>query len=425
MRKLAILLTIVMLAATASPALAQMAEKDDGKYFFFKDGDVIVVMGDSITEQHLYSNYLEMWSVARFPKRNLTFRNVGIGGDKSPGGNARFKRDVLAHKATVLTVDFGMNDGYSKTFNEQSFQVYVKGLQGIADQAKAAKIRVAWITPQPLEIREVGPLFTGINETLERFCEGPQLIAQKNSGLFVDQFHPYMAVMAKARATDPKNTNITGGDPVHPGPTGQVVMAAAILRGLDFQRTVSNVVIDGGKVVLAENCEITKLLPKGDNALAFDCLNFGLPFFPEEAKGILKWTPLLDEMNRYRLQIKGLADGKYAIQLDDTKILETTAAELAKGVNLAGPALAAGPIADQVKKVWTAVKTKNQYFHGQIFRGLLLANAKSLGVDPKDIEAKRQELYTERMKKMPELDAAVRQALAMKAHTVQVLPLGK
>ena len=71
------------------------------------------------------------------------------------------------------------------------------------------------------------------------------------------------------------------------------------------------------------------------------------------------------------------------------------------------------------------MKTKNQYFHGQIFRGLLLANAKSLGVDPKDIEAKRQELYTERMKKMPELDAAVRQALAMKAHTVQVLPLGK
>jgi len=29
------------------------------------------------------------------------------------------------------------------------------------------------------------------------------------------------------------------------------------------------------------------------------------------------------------------------------------------------------------------------------------------------------------MKKMPELDAAVRQALVMKAHTVQVLPLGQ
>lgn len=428
MKKFVSLWAVAALFAVATPSFAQMREKDDGKHFFFKDGDVIVVMGDSITEQHLYSNYLEMWSVARFPKRNLTFRNVGIGGDRSPGGNARFQRDVLAHKATVLTVDFGMNDGHSKTFNEQSFQVYVKGLQGIADQAKAAKIRVAWITPQPLEIREVGPLFTGVNLSLERFCEGPELIAQKNGGLFVDQFHPYMAVMAKARSVDPKNTNITGGDPVHPGPPGQAVMAAAILRGLDFQRTVSNVVIDGGKVVLAENCEITKLLPKGDNAIVFDCLNFGLPFFPDEAKSILKWTPLLDDMNRYRLQVKGLAAGKYAIQLNDTKITEATADQLAKGINLAGPALAAGPVADQVKKVWTAVKQKNQYFHDQIFRGLLLANAKSpifKDVDPKNIEAKRQELYTERMKKMPELDAAVRQALVMKAHTVQVLPLGR
>src|SRR6476646_7181601 len=76
--------------------------------FFFKKGDVIVVMGDSITEQRLYSNYFEIWSQTRFPSYNLVFRNVGIGGDTSGGGNGRFKRDVLGHKPTVLTVDFGM-----------------------------------------------------------------------------------------------------------------------------------------------------------------------------------------------------------------------------------------------------------------------------------------------------------------------------
>ena len=53
----------------------------------FKDGDVIAVMGDSITEQHLYSNYLEMWTLSRFPTWKLEFHNVGIGGDRSPGGN--------------------------------------------------------------------------------------------------------------------------------------------------------------------------------------------------------------------------------------------------------------------------------------------------------------------------------------------------
>ena len=66
--------------------------------FFFKDGDVVVMIGDSITEQHLYSNYVEMWAVTRFPKWKLTFRNVGIGGDTSGGGNNRFARDVVQFK---------------------------------------------------------------------------------------------------------------------------------------------------------------------------------------------------------------------------------------------------------------------------------------------------------------------------------------
>jgi hypothetical protein len=74
--------TLVLVAAVALWALP--ARADD---FFFKDGDVVVMIGDSITEQHLYSNYVEMWTVTRFPNWKLTFRNTGIGGDTAPGGN--------------------------------------------------------------------------------------------------------------------------------------------------------------------------------------------------------------------------------------------------------------------------------------------------------------------------------------------------
>lgn len=429
MRWIRSMVVVLLVGMTAAPALAQEPEKDDGKHFFFKDGDVVVIMGDSITEQHLYSNYLEMWSVVRFPKRKLTFRNVGISGDRSPGGNSRFKRDVLAHRGSVLTVDFGMNDGNYQKFNEAAFQTYMKGLQGIADQAKAAKVRVAWITPQPREDRAEGPLLRDYNETLERFSDGVREIAFRNDGQFVDQFHPYLAVLARARANDAKNINITGGDAVHPGPAGQVIMAAAILKGLDFQKLVSRVVIEDGKVVDTENCEVKIMSPrKGDGALGFTRLDFALPFFPEEAKSILKWTPILNAMNRYLLTVKGLNEGKYAVELNGTKIADYSAKELATGVNLAGPALTTGPVAEQVKKVWTAVKDKNNYFHGQVYRGVVLAGPKSpifKDVDPKDVESKRQELYAERMKKMPELDAAVRQALELKAHTVHLVPLGK
>ena len=108
--------------------------------FFFKDGDRVVIIGDSITEQHLYSNYVEMWTVSRVSRTGtMTFRNVGIGGDRSTGGNGRFKRDVLTYKPTAMTVDFGMNDGGYRPFDEAGFKTYMDGLQGIADQAKAAK----------------------------------------------------------------------------------------------------------------------------------------------------------------------------------------------------------------------------------------------------------------------------------------------
>jgi lysophospholipase L1-like esterase len=346
MRKLVLALGLLALGF-----LGTSASGGDKKEFFFKDGDTIVVMGDSITEQHLYSNYLEMWTVSRFPRWKLTFRNVGIGGDRSVGGNGRFKRDVLAHNATALTVDFGMNDGGYQPFNPKLFDIYMKGHQGIADQAKAAKIRVAWITPQPVE-HNPGDKKEDYNETLEKFSEGVKEIADKNGGLFVDQFHPYWAVIKKARDAGEMG-RITGGDAVHPGPAGQVLMASSILKGLGFPRLVSSVFVEKP---LAEprNCKVTDLKITADS-VEFTRLDEALPFFPDEAKNILKWSPVLEDMNELGLRVYGLGAGKYDVAFDGKVVGTFSADELRKGVNLAEGALKSGPIADQVKSVWKAV----------------------------------------------------------------------
>ena len=357
------------LAGVCFVALATTAS---AQAFFLKKGDVVVVMGDSSTEQRLYSNYLELWSQTRFPAYGLVFRNVGIGGDRSTGGNARFKRDVLTQKPTVRTVDFGMNDGSYTTFKDQTFIPYMKGLQGIADQAKKAGIRVAWITPQPTERREPGNQLAAYNETLKKFSEGVGEIAKKNDGLYVDQFTPYLNVMNKARETNPKIL-VTGGDAVHPGPKpGQALMAASILKGMHFPREVSSVTIDAANKVEEKSCVVSGLDTK--DGVRFQRLDRALPFFPEQAKSILKWAPLLDDMNYYGLKVMGLKNGKYEVRLGGTKVAEYTAEQLTEGVNLAGPALTAGPIADQVKSIVKAVNDKTNYFHDQIFRGLVLAN---------------------------------------------------
>jgi lysophospholipase L1-like esterase len=431
MRRLAILCLFVgaPLAGLAADGAASPGAKD----FFFKDGDTIVMIGDSITEQHLYSNYVEMWTVSRFPLWKLTFRNVGIGGDRSPGGNGRFKRDVLPYKPTAMTVDFGMNDGGYRAFDEKLFSKYTEGLQGMADQAREANIRVAWITPQPTERRDPGTQLAGYNLTLEKFSAGVNAIAQKNGGLFVDQFHPYLAVMEKARAQDPKAV-IMGGDHIHPGPPGQSVMAWAILKGLHFPSLVSSVAIDlkykeAPKTVNCKVAEVKIVVDKGEiQGLSFERTDNALPFFPVDARSILKWAPVLEELNQYSVKIDGLPSGRYEARLAGLRVAQYTADELSKGVNLAGPALAAGPVADQVNAVWKAVKDKNRYFHDRIFRGVILAKARAKAdnnLTPEEMQRQRQKMVAELMERMPQLDEAVRQALRPRPHVVEIVSIAK
>jgi lysophospholipase L1-like esterase len=392
--------------------------------FFFKDGDRILVIGDSITEQHLYSNYLEMWTLSRFPGWKLAFRNVGIGGDRSTGGNHRFKRDVLPFEPTAMTVDFGMNDGNYTGFNKDTFKVYMDGLQGIADQAKAAKIRVAWITPQPVEHKEEQGGILGYNQTLEKFSAGVKEIAEKNGGLFVDQFHPYQAILDLARSA--KSRDMVGaGDAVHPGGAGQALMAASILKGLHFPTVVSAVEIDAnsGSLGKQDNCKVTEI-KTGEGGISFTRQDNALPFFPAEAKPILKWTSIRDEMNQYLLKVTGLKEGKYEVKLGSKKVASFTADELAKGVNLAEAALAAGPVADQVNKLWKAVYDKNKYFHDAIYRGIVLYGIPDW-LHVTDLEKQKEDAIKNRLKKMPELEEAIRMNLVVQPHKVEIVPEGK
>lgn len=398
-----------------------------GDDFFFKDGDRVVMIGDSITEQHLYSNYVEMWTVTRFPHWKISFRNVGIGGDRSVGGNSRFARDVLLHKPTAMTVDFGMNDGGYREFTDQTFKPYMDGLQGMADQARAAQIRTAWITPQPLDNDEQGPTaLKGYNQTLEKFSDGVKSIATKNEGIFVDQFHPYLRALDNARSKGPKYDRITGGDAVHPGPPGQALMAASILKGMHFPSLVSSVSINVGekKVIAQENCTVEGL-EASDKAVRFSKLDKSIPFFPEDAVSILPWAPILDELNDYKIQVIGLAAGDYKIKIDGVEVTQLSSSALAKGVDIAAEVLKAGPISDQAKQVRSAVEKKNQLHHDQIFRGIVLSSVPDWvysAIPREQLDAKKKSLIEERLQKVTELDAEVAASLKMKSHKFEIIP---
>ena len=82
-----------------------------------KDGDTIVFLGDSITHQCLYTQYVEDYFYTRFPKMRLRLHNAGVGGSRAWDALLRFDQDIASYKPKYVTVLLGMNDGrYAEYF---------------------------------------------------------------------------------------------------------------------------------------------------------------------------------------------------------------------------------------------------------------------------------------------------------------------
>jgi lysophospholipase L1-like esterase len=400
--------------------------------FFIKDGDRVVFLGDSITEQRLYTTYLEAYALTRHPEWNLWFRNVGWGGDTSwlrqrarqeektdekrlfaADGAAQqemvefavgrgLKRDVLPLKPTVVTVKFGMNDHSYQKFREDIFKAYVRSQTELAKELEAAGARVAFLTPQPIEDKQdkrPDPDKEEKNQSLRQFSDGLKEVAAKTGALFVDQFDPYMAIMLRERDAEP-TAFIGGGDAVHPGPAGQTIMAWAVLKGLGATPLVSSAEIDGaaGKVQSTEGCQISNL--KADQGtVSFDRLDAALPMpIDTRAEPALKIAPILQDLNRYELKVTGLPVGTYQLSIDGEPAGQVSSEELAKGWNLA---TSAGPITKQAQDVLALIFQKNNLYFDR-WRKVQLFDVPTWAQSP--------ELESRRTAELARLDAQIADA---------------
>jgi len=201
---------------------------------------------------------------------------------------------------------------------------------------------------------------------------------------------------------------------------------------MHFPPLVAAVEIDAASsdpAAKTQNCKVANL-KRTEAGLSFDQEDAALPFFPEQASNILRWAPILDELNQYTLKVTGLKPGRYEIRLGGKKVAESSAVDLAAGVNLASAVLKTGPVADQVKDVWEAVQAKNNYYHDRIFRGVQLADVRlpeflDIHLTPEEIEAKRHAAIAARLLKMPQYDTAIQKALVIHPHSVEIVAVEK
>jgi len=355
--------------------------------FFLHGGDRIVFLGDSITEQRLYTTYVEAYTVTRFPKQTFAFWNSGWGGDTSwlrmrshtdekalfaaqadeqqkiveKAVDACLSRDVLSFKPTVVTVNFGMNDHNYEPFREDIFRAYVRSQTEIVKVLAKNGVRVVLLTPQPIEERRPDPDKDPRNESLRKFSNGLKDVADKQGAFFVNQFDPYMAIMMREHAAR-ADACIGGGDAVHPSPVGHTLMAWIILKELKAPALVSSAELDvsggqGSKVVRETQCRLSNV--NYDNTtLIFDRADEALPMpVDERAMDALKLGPVLNDLNRYELKVAGLKAHRYDVMIDGQLAATVTREELAKGWNLA---TVAGPITKQAQEVLALIFKKNE-----------------------------------------------------------------
>ncbi|MBT3295655.1 MAG: SGNH/GDSL hydrolase family protein [Verrucomicrobia bacterium] len=348
-------------------------------------------LGDSITQQRLYTTYIEAYALTRFPEYKLTFRNTGWNRDTAwlkkrwwtdeaklfaatgdildkivaESVSKGLERDVLPLKPTVVTVNFGMNDHGYQAFCPDRFRVYKRSQEEIVRVLKKNGARVALLTPQPIEDLKQGLDKDPRNQALRKFSDGLKAVAAAEGAAFADQFGPFMEVICKR--SEGQTQNIGEGDTVHPGPCGHTVMAWAILKALQAPALVSSVVIDtsakrdtpSAKKIVTENCTVSNMSYK-DGVLAFDRLDKALPMpIDKRALNALNLASITCDLNRYLVCVKGLADGEYDVLIDGKSVVTITSKAGKACTNLAKVTT---PASAQADKLLALVFKKNDIY---------------------------------------------------------------
>ncbi|RFZ91795.1 hypothetical protein D0C36_10095 [Mucilaginibacter conchicola] len=323
----------------------------------FKAGDRVAFLGNSITHGGRYHQYIWLYYMTRFPELRLTIMNGGVGGDVVSNINNRFDEDILTKHPTKIDLTFGMNDsGFFQYMQGDSAKISdmlvakcdsaFKLLQVKLLQHK--EIKTSLITGSPYDFTTKVITGNGWREkpaTFERIVQLQKATAAKNNWPFIDIYHPMDQLNKKYQVTDPNFTLSGSNDRVHPESYGHLVWAYLFLcnQGLkDMEVADFTVDAANAKALAAVNCNISNV--KGNaQSLSFDYLANSLPFPVDEEKHngdhhpasyALNYVPFTDDLNKEMLKVQSL-NGTYELKIDDKAMGRFSAADLAKGVNMA------------------------------------------------------------------------------------------
>lgn len=294
-----------------------------------KAGDRVVIYGDSITEQRLYSRYLQQYIQCRYPDLKIRFYNAGWSGDRAPGALNRLERDVLSLNPTVVTLFFGMNDGNYTTLNGSILKTYRDNMEGIIKTLQAKNVRVIVFTPGCVDYdkrKELGAC--EYNKNLEALGNACKELAEKYKFDFVDVHHPMVAFQTEHKAKQADYTMIP--DAVHPDAKGHLVMARYMLTAF-----AEPMPLLGAVDLKANKAEGLQIVSKSDNKVMLKGKLKTFPFWIDPNSAAAAHDCGMIDFAMPKLIVKGLPAGSYDILTDGQIVLrDISDQELASGIFL-------------------------------------------------------------------------------------------
>lgn len=319
-------------AAPATPALVPGAR--------------LAILGDSITEQQLYSRFIESYLRACAPELDVSTFQFGWSGERSPEIAKRLASDVLWWKPTAATILYGMNDGRYRPYEPAIGEEYIAGLGSVLDQLGAAGVRAFPATPPVVDTETFKtPAVSAIayNQNLGSLRD---LLRERTrtTGVSIIHVHDHMASgMNLAKAFYGATYDVAGVDGVHPRANGHLLIAMAMLQGLGVKGPIGTIEVDlgAGSAKVSEGHRITgsALVTTPGAPVRLDLESSRIPFAlwgddrsPDGPQSIARVVGFSKHLNNFTLRVKGAWLSTRVTWGGDSRVV--TAAELDAGVNL-------------------------------------------------------------------------------------------
>ena len=376
-----------LLAISGYGATVLVPPKPDDAYFerfnpkpapqpealLLKKGDRLAIIGDSITEQKMYSRIMETYLTVCVPELEVTVRQYGWGGETAPGFLARMTNDCLRFNPTIATTCYGMNDHGYGAYRQEIGDRYRKAQTAIVRSFKANSTRVVLGSPGCVS-KKAEALNLNLCELRNIDIE----IAGQEQVAFADVFWPMFTAGRAAQLRYATNYAIAGGDGVHPGGAGHLVMAYAFLRGLGLDGEIGTYTVDlkSGTAKASAGHEVVSARP-GEVEIKSRRYPFcatGAANSDGSVRSGMTLVPFNKELNRLTLVAKNGSASKYKVIWGEAE-KSYSAEQLAAGVNLAED-FAVSPFSTAFNAVDAAVAKKQAYethqiknnFHGPEFK---------------------------------------------------------